>query len=150
MMRMAWSFVALLGLSACDQQELCDGRKQSSGVTAPVIDKFAFVRQETNDPWLLIFALDFSDNDGDLSQGTADVFLAGDAPHAINMHDLFNKSEVLPEAQSGTLGLDLRFSDSISDGTKGDLQVQISDGASQRSNCYEITLGFSVEKVEPQ
>ena len=128
----------------------CEGHGPSSEATAPKITAFNFVRQTPSDPWMLIFATGFADSDGDLGAGHAEVFLDGTAAlGSVGLADLFEQSELDTHATSGTVGVPLRFNDQIRDGRQVSVQIQVSDAAAHRSNCYESRLKFSVQEGSP-
>ena len=62
----------------------------------------------------------------------------------LNLKDVFRQSGVASNAQSGRIAFPLRFKDSIRDGQKVALGVQVVDQSNLKSNCYSIDLEFSV------
>lgn len=147
--RSAWPVVvaASLATAACDGAA-CGDFEQTTGATAPVIDAFTSAGQLQGDPWTIILAVDFRDEDGDLGGGRAQFFLNGDGPSTEQpMADIFRQSGLPDGATAGKLGWPLRFGDTVGDGSTVKIGLQLVDAAEQRSNCYRLDLDFKVRSA---
>jgi hypothetical protein len=138
--------VTLASLAACSDDHCAE---EASGATsAPVLEAFDLLEQLEGDPWTLIFAATFSDADGDLAAGHAELSVNGRASgNQLPLGDIFRQSGLPASARSGRIAFPLRFEDTVEDGAQVWLGMQLVDGARQRSNCAALELGFAVEPV---
>ena len=137
--------VLLSVLGACGADP-CGDVPMSDSPTAPRIENIDLVEQLPGDPWQLIFALQFSDSDGDLSPGNVSLFLNRiNDPVVFALSDLFLQSGVPLDAGAGTIVVAPRFAETVDDGAKVWLGMQLEDAADQRSNCYGVKLRFDVD-----
>ncbi len=137
-----------LSLGACPGR-ICGDNEPTDDVNTPVVDNFWVPdSQIPGDPWTVLFGVDFTDPDGDLSAGVAEFFLnSGTSPAVQILSDAFRQSGVTLDETLGTAWMALRFSDTMDDGTNVRLGLQLVDGAGNRSNCYTLELKFDVTPV---
>lgn len=140
----ALTATALLG---CDRPG-CDGKDYVAEPNAPVVTKLELVQQltERGDPWTLVFGVQFTDANGDVGAGKAEVFLNGSTtPTILALSDDFGHSNVDLQAKSGRIAIPLRFNDSVQDASTVRFGLQLVDAAQLRSNCYSLDLSFTVK-----
>lgn len=129
------------GVEPCSEE-------RSEGSDAPELSVFALDSQMETDPWTLIFSATFADPDGDLGTGRVEFFLNGQASDtSVELRELFRQSGLPLNATGGRFAIPLRFSDTVTDGAKVKLGVQLVDAADLRSNCYSLELNFAVQPV---
>ncbi|MBC7792733.1 MAG: hypothetical protein H7Z43_03415 [Clostridia bacterium] len=115
--------------------------------TAPTIRDGKLASQLAQDPWTLVVTLDFSDTDGNLAHGNITFYLGGSGDSAARQDLLaaFKQSVLAEDATSGRLVLPLRFDESVGDGERVNLGLQLTDEGGLHSNCYGMTLSFEVQ-----
>lgn len=126
--------------------ELCAG-VMSEDPNAPRITKLEVVGQQDSDPWNLILSVTFSDTNGDLGAGVAELFM--DSAPAFNQRidELFRARGLAMNATAGVVGIAARFSESSTANQTVDLAVQLTDEADLRSNCSSLTLEITVNPI---
>ncbi len=135
--------ICTLLCTACDDEHCAEEQSASDG--APSIEDFELIGQLDGDPWTLIFASSFSDSDGDLAAGAAELHLNGErSGSSVELFDVFRSSGVPATAQTGRIAFPLRFSDSVQDDAEVWLGLQFLDARQQRSNCAALQLHFDV------
>ncbi len=147
------TFVVLLalslGLNACGtDSSACGSILKSTSNLAPKITSFELNSQLDGDPWTLIFSATFEDSNGDLGEvGQARFYLGGEEAATLSLNDIFAQNGVDSEANTGTLAMPLRFSETVSDGAQVVLGLQLFDSNSFASNCYSLGLQFNIDDV---
>ena len=130
----------------CGPQAACNKIAPTGSDKAPQITSMVYNGQPfSDDPFTLAFTVDFKDADGDLSGGSVEFFL-NDNPSTTKqlLADVFRQSGVETTSKKGRLGLALRFTDDVPDGTQVRLGVQFVDQKGNRSNCASLDLDFNV------
>jgi hypothetical protein len=141
--------LAAVCLSGCDKPLACgDKVAVSKAPEAPHILTASIPAQLAQDTWTLVLAVDFSDPDADLADGSVVFYLDEDSDSATSqpLRPAFKQSALEESVSDGTLILPLRFDDGINDGTNVHLGLQLVDGASLRSNCYGLEIDFEVSR----
>jgi hypothetical protein len=135
-------------LVACGLGDVCTDASFEHSLT-PVITGLVLHSQLEEDPWLLVFDVSFTDADGDLVGGNAELYINGaKKPGATQpLRDLFRQSAVSDDSTSGHFSLPLRFDETMPDGAQVQLGLQLVDASGYRSRCYSLTIDFSVSPV---
>lgn len=143
------TFVAA-GLNTSCGSPGCNGEKAESVSGSPTVKNFYLLGDRVpGDPWTQVFAVAFSDSDGDLASGQAEFFLNSDEqPNVQELDGVFRQSGVAAAASSGTLWLALRFGDTLPDGASVRLSLQLVDAKKHRSNCFSLELDFDVRSAQ--
>jgi hypothetical protein len=108
-------------------------------------------KQIPGDPWTVVFGIEFEDRNGDLgSGGRAEFYLNdNDEPTPQELDSVFRQSGLASDAESGAMWVTLRFADeTVDDGTRVRLGIQLVDAAELRSNCFTLDLEFDVSPAE--
>ena len=134
--------------SSCGDPNFCDGQTSSGEAEAPAIENFGLVDQLDGDPWTAIFSATFKDSDGDLGGGSAKFYINGKEAASIDLHEVFQQSDLGQDAVEGIVALPLRFSDTIDDETTANLGLQLIDVGAHSSNCYGLELEFNVSPID--
>jgi hypothetical protein len=134
---------ASCGVSSCPEEHV------KLTEASPVIEDVELINNAVpEDPWELVFTARFHDHDRDLGGGFAEVYLNGrETPTVLRLYQVFRQSALPLDAESGTLGLPLRFADTLHDGDRVRLGLQLLDEEGHRSNCYSLDLRFQVRKL---
>ena len=143
--------LTLASLCGCGSEE-CDGVPVVPAAGAPLILGMALVEQVSNDPWRIILAADFADTDGDLGGGVVNFYSNHNTEPTLSqsLSRVYGTSGGIdPNAQTGRLGLLLRFPQNTLSDSQLHLGTQLVDAASNRSNCYTIDLGFNLVSSGP-
>ena len=121
----------------CGEEMVCAGVRASSVVGSPQITQFSLKRQEKADPWSSVFSLSFTDMDGDLAQGKLHLYLDARKEPTIkqSMSSLMLQSRVSVREREGTIGIPVRFSDQIIDGSIVRVGAQLIDGEGRWELC---------------
>lgn len=111
----------------------------------PVLSNLRFHGQAEDSPLVLLLAVDFRDDDGNLSDGVLETFINQSPTSAgpLPLLPLFLGSDVDERATSGSLDfvLELAFADEApASGTTFTLGARASDGADNTSSTQEIRL----------
>ena len=142
--------MATTQLASCNRAG-CDGTDYDPvnvDPKAPVITNMQLLRQVPESPWTFVFALNFTDADGDLGAGLASFYIGKNTPLSQEMPKIFPPSEVPMDATSGRLGLTLTFTESgVQDDTTARLETQLTDGANRVSNCFFMDINFALQKM---
>ena len=127
----------------------CGDQERDGEADAPRLESFYLIGQPIpNDPWTLVFGIDFVTAAKNLGTGRADFFLNDDTEATSqDFGDAFRQSGVPLDAEQGSVWMALRFVSSVADGAEVRLGLQLVDAASKRSNCFTLELAFDVEAV---
>ena len=136
--------LAVLGLGACHGPE-CDGSTPPQDPNAPMIVAMRLDSQVPSDPWRIILATDWVDNDGDLGTGVVNFYAnynttPGSSPPLNKLFEATGGASLTDHY--GRLALPLRFPDTTPSDSSLHLGTQFVDGAGNKSNCYTIDLSF--------
>lgn len=144
--RFAAALTAAAALGACGG--VCE-KKGDSDDNAPVIENFDLSEQFEGDPWTLIFAVTFSDKDGNLGAGRAESFIGGERNGSvISLDKSFLQSGLGATTTAGDIAIVLRFNEQkTADGASTRLGLQLVDADELRSNCFSLRIRFAVEDV---
>ena len=138
----------MAALNAC-QPAACDDVPYTPQPQGPEIRNLTLLRQNhPDDPWSLVFALDFSDPQGAVGGGDVHMYVGGKNT-TFPLLDYFEQSEVAFDATAGTVAIPLHFSDSVRDASTVPLGMQLVNALALRSNCYALDLKFTVRKAVP-
>jgi hypothetical protein len=149
----AWVFL----LGACgSESSLCDDLSGSGSGNAPEIRNVDLVGQleaptynlaGDPDPWTAVFSLSFEDKDGDLGGGFADFYLGSAASVAtsLDLADSFRQSGLAQTAESGVIGVPLRFGETGPGLKTTEIGMRVTDATGHRSNCKSLFLEFNVK-----
>lgn len=145
----AWgaTILALVASAACGKSSGCP--PGTSSPDAPQVTGLGLVTNAMpGDPWQLVFTVDFTDDDGDLGYGEAEVYLDDAAtPTRLELFRLFRESALAFEATSGQFMLPLHFT-GIADGDDVRLTLALIDQAQNRSPCYSADVAFQVQGTQ--
>ncbi|MCK5688765.1 hypothetical protein KAI87_05810 [Myxococcota bacterium] len=137
---------ALFALTACGGP--CGSEDGSDSADAPRIIRFDTIDPGfSDDPWTIYFSVDFEDKDGDLAAGEVRYFISDEDKPSVTQdcEGIFRQADLSFDTRSGEFWTSLTFDQSIKDGSKADLQLQLRDGAGHLSNCYTLELQFNVQ-----
>ncbi len=145
---MRWVVLLSAVLAACEA-EPCDDLERDETGDAPLVNDFYVLDAAVpGDPWSVLVAVEFEDDDGDLGQGVIKFLLnSGDEPVEQELTGVFRQSGLALDATSGALWTNIRFADTLRDNTRAKLGMQVVDGAGNHSNCYTLELRFDVTLV---
>jgi len=112
----------------------------------PRISDFHFQEQMPGDPYTAIFAIAFTSADGSMGTGKMNFYVSGKTdPLTLDMASLFQSAGLVPRATSGEVGAAIRFSNDVPSGSTVDLEVQLVDANTRRSNRASVSLKFEVK-----
>lgn len=110
----------------------------------PQLSSFRFDGQAPDSPLVLLLSVAFTDDDGDLGEGTLETFINQRATSAggLELLPIFLQSDVEPEATSGVLEfvLELSFREEPESGSSFSLGARAEDAAGNTSTTQEIKL----------
>ncbi len=138
-------------LSGCEGTR-CGGNERDEAADAPVLLSFYMLdetRQIPDDPWTVVFGAEFEDPDANLAAGAAEFYLnANPEPATQPMDQVFRQSGIAAGEPRGAFWATLRFAEeTVDDGTRVRLGLQLIDGAELRSNCFTLELAFDVNPL---
>jgi hypothetical protein len=134
--------MASLSLCGCP-----NAQERDAGL--PLMTALTYEGAARDNARVLLFRVDFRDEDGDLSAGNLAVLINGKTALAdpLSMKDLFIKSGLPLNAQNGTLlfevQMDIRDDAPPESGSVFSVGVLATDGAGQESNRPTVTLEIS-------
>ena len=140
--RIAIALLALALLGGCPNE-------QERDPTMPLLTALGYEGAARDNARVLLFRVDFRDQDSDLSAGTLTILLNGKPALAdpLELQELFINSGLALNAQSGTLLFELQLD--IPDdnrppaGSTFTVGVMATDAAGQQSNSPTVTLEIS-------
>jgi hypothetical protein len=138
-----------IGMLGCGSTT-CGGHDPRGSATAPKITAYWVLPPESQipgDPWTILFGVDFEDQNGDLAAGSAESYLNDSTTAATQTLDqVFRQSGLVADATSGSMWITLRFAENtVDNGARIKLGLQLIDAADQRSNCFTLDLEFAVK-----
>lgn len=128
--------VSLLG---CGPYVAVDLGNRASAMSAyPRINNVEFVGTSAFSSQMLIFDMDFDDEDGDLDSGELFVSLAGNLgkKNGLQLKPIFLRNEIAPKTKEGRF----RFAIEINISGKFEVWLQLKDALGHRSNVARVRL----------
>jgi hypothetical protein len=130
----AFLLVLLAALSACGD----DPDNWEAG--RPLIRKLTYLQQKPSAPYMLTFAIEFEDSDGDLSQGKIHLYANDQERAVVELREIFERRGIELDAVLGELEIDVSIADDIQAGEKVKLGFMLEDGAGKTSNDPSVVL----------
>jgi hypothetical protein len=152
---LGWAASATVALAACGSTPACPVTVGADEVAPSITElslvgtlndpAYASVQHLGGDPWTLIVALGFHDEQGDVGGGTLRFFMDGSEVFRSDMEALLAERGLAQTAQDGRVSVPLRLemnSDYLSSGGTSTLSLQAAlvDGAGNASSCRTIDL----------
>jgi hypothetical protein len=149
---MKW-LLGVVVFAGCGQEACPNVDDQKVTTDSPIIDNLWLIDHAMpDDPWALVLALTFQDKNGDLSSGSAAIYINNrhEKPTTVDLFPSFRDSALLPGSTTGTLTLPTIRITNVSDGQTIRLGVRLTDGSKHSSNCYDLDLNFRVKTAASQ
>lgn len=149
----SWAGIALVvaSVSCAPKPEINLGDLLADASTFPRILGLRYLGQSARSNEILVFEIDFDDEDGDLDKGFMDVFINGEKVNSSGMAlmPIFLQNEINPKVREGTL----HFVAEIFIATKNldsqkipfEIGLQLRDARDHKSNLARAS--FFVEKI---
>lgn len=134
--------------SACDRAPCAGLHVPTRHPKAPHIVSVNVSQQDVIDPWSLVVELVFSAPNGDVVDGSLDLYVGAAGPVSLPLKPYFGPSGIEPNATGGRLAVPVHLSsNAIQDDSLFRLGVQLVDGSHYYSNCTSVELHFLVDAV---
>ena len=98
------------------------------------------------DPWIMLLAISFADQDGDLGHGTVAFYEKGEEIFIATLDEYFRQHALPLDATQGEIGVALRVETNdefIKEGSKTitlRLQAVLTDLAGHHSDCFDLPI----------